>query len=423
MWSARRRHSLMAAAVFLGFLAVAPAGAQSPLPSEKINAYVRCINQLSPRAYEALERYKSWVARSGPTGKERIIYGTYTISDPAGCQRNVEQAKAMAPHDDGLENAADAYVASVVALAPLLREADAYYRQENYKDDGMAKGKALHPRLVAAWQAFATADKALTDRLEVLRAARTAARLGEIEKTEGRNAKFYAEALLVGARRILDGHRTQPADVAVIFRDLQAYETLFREAEQHAAAKPPEVVEQGYMRNHEAFLTTAKKLMRRVRDKTTYDAGEQMIQKSGGGWMLEGSHERLIRDFNDITRRYNRGRLTTTVSATPTAGAEGIVGRWDSNQGPLSITKDAENRYFLTFSRTEGKVTGTLSGKEFVGTWVRSTGTARCKTSKDGSHFWGAFKVTFHRPEIFQGYWLSCDDEGNALLWSGGRLP
>ena len=60
------------------------ASAQTPSPSEKmtaekINAYVGCINRLSERSYESRKRYFSWAAQSGPTGKERIIYGTYTI--------------------------------------------------------------------------------------------------------------------------------------------------------------------------------------------------------------------------------------------------------------------------------------------------------------------------------------------------------
>ena len=93
--------------------------------------------------------------QGGPTGKERIIYGTYTIYDTSDCRKNVEKANAMEPHDAAIETAATAYADAVSKLEPLLKETDDYYSQENYKDDKMAKGKALHPRLVAAWDAFA----------------------------------------------------------------------------------------------------------------------------------------------------------------------------------------------------------------------------------------------------------------------------
>jgi hypothetical protein len=38
------------------------AAAQAPSPSEKLNAYVGCINRLSERSYESRKRYFSWAA-------------------------------------------------------------------------------------------------------------------------------------------------------------------------------------------------------------------------------------------------------------------------------------------------------------------------------------------------------------------------
>ena len=156
---------VLAGAAFLIAPLVADfAAAQTPSPArsrsrEKLNAYVGCINRLSERSYESRSRYFSWAAKTGPTGKERIIYGTYTIYDTSDCQKNVEKANALEPRDAELEAAASAYAEAVTKLEPLLKEADDYYAQENYKDDKMAKGKALHPRLVAAWDAFASADQ------------------------------------------------------------------------------------------------------------------------------------------------------------------------------------------------------------------------------------------------------------------------
>ncbi len=148
----------------------ASAQGQNATPSEvtKMNAYVGCINRLSARSYDSRKRYFSWVGKNGPTGKERIIYGTYTIYDTSDCRKNVEKANALEPRDAELESAATAYADAVSKLEPLLKEADDYYSQENYKDDKMAKGKALHPRLVAAWDSFASADKALRNGVDVV---------------------------------------------------------------------------------------------------------------------------------------------------------------------------------------------------------------------------------------------------------------
>src|SRR6476646_4433581 len=98
-----------AAAAIVATQAPDPAAAQTPSAAEKLNAYVGCINRLSSRAFDSRKRYFSWAAQSGPTGRELIIYGTYTIYDTADCRKNVEKANALEPRDAALEAAATAY--------------------------------------------------------------------------------------------------------------------------------------------------------------------------------------------------------------------------------------------------------------------------------------------------------------------------
>ena len=82
-----------------------------------------------------------------PPARSGSSTAAYTIYDTSDCKKNVEKANALEPHDADLETAASAYAEAVGKLEPLLKEADDYYSQENCKDDRMAKGKALHPRL------------------------------------------------------------------------------------------------------------------------------------------------------------------------------------------------------------------------------------------------------------------------------------
>src|SRR5690348_13465022 len=108
------------AAVLLAPLSAAPAAAQASTEVEKLNAYIGCINRLSARAYQSRDRYFMWAARTGPTGRERIIYGTYTIYDTADCKKAVEKANALEPRDAALEAAATEYAEAVGKLEPLL---------------------------------------------------------------------------------------------------------------------------------------------------------------------------------------------------------------------------------------------------------------------------------------------------------------
>jgi hypothetical protein len=298
---------VFAGAALLLALSADEATAQTPSGTEKLNAYVGCINRLSARSYQSRERYFSWADRKGPTGKERIIYGTYTIYDTSDCRKNVEKANALEPRDAALEAAASAYAEAVSKLEPLLKEADDYYSQEDYKDDKMAKGKALHPRLVAAWDTFAVADRKLRDNVEAINDKRALEKLAEIEQSEGRKARYHVEAVMINAKRVL---RTQDAtnpDMAEISKALTEYENIVKAAEGVSGADGGAKIGSMFISNAKSFLTTGKQLMRRIRDKTPYSSGDKMMINAGSGWMIEGSPQRLLRDYNQLVDAYNRG--------------------------------------------------------------------------------------------------------------------
>jgi hypothetical protein len=299
--------AVLAAALLTAFAADLASAQKSPL-TEKLNVYVGCINRLSERSYDSRSRYFSWAAKSGPTGKERIIYGTYAIYDTSDCKKNVEKANAMEPHDTALETAATAYADAVSKLEPLLKEADDYYSQENYKDDKMAKGKALHPRLVAAWDAFASADQKLRGEVEAINDRRALEKLAEIEKSEGRKTRYYVEALMIQAKPVLRAEDAKNPDVAAITQALNEYEETIKAAEQASGAGGALKIGSFFMSNAKSYLVTAKQLMRRIRDKVPYSSGDKMmLSNAGSGWMVEGSPPRLLRDYNQLVESYNRG--------------------------------------------------------------------------------------------------------------------
>jgi hypothetical protein len=300
------RAFVLAGVAFAASLAPHAASAQTPQLTQKLNAYVGCINRLSARAFDSRARYFSWAAKSGPTGKERIIYGTYTIYDTAACRKNVEQANALEPHDAALEAAASAYAEAAGELEPLLKDADDYYTQENYKDDKMAKGKALHPQLVAAWDAFASADRTLRDGVETINDRRAAERLAEIEQKEGRQARYHVEAVMIMAMRVLRAEEKDKPDVAEMNAAIEDYEAIVKGAEAFAGSGQP--IGSMFMSNAKSYLTTAKQLMRRIRDHVPYSSGDKMmLSNQGSGWMVEGSPPRLMRDYNQLIDAYNRG--------------------------------------------------------------------------------------------------------------------
>jgi hypothetical protein len=289
-----------------GLFDVGSARAEGPSLTEKLNAYVECINRLSERSYDSRERYFSWVdAKKGPTGKERIIYGTYTIYDTSDCRKNVEKANALEPRDLALEAAASAYADAASKLEPLLKEADDYYDQEDYKDDRMAKGRALHPRLLAAWDAFANADKALRAGVETVNDRRAVERLAAIERSEGRKVTYHVQAVMIDAKRVLRTLDAEQPDLSAIAQALNQYEANVKVTDKLAESEKK--IGSMFVGEAKSFLTTAKQLMRRIRDKVPYSQGDRMMLNAGSGWMVEGSPPRLLRDYNELIEAYNRG--------------------------------------------------------------------------------------------------------------------
>jgi len=298
---------VMSAAALLVLTGAGPARAQAASLDEKINAYIGCINRLSERSYDSRRRYFSWAAQSGPTGKERIIYGLYTIYDTTDCKRNVDRVNALEPRDAALETAASNYAEAVGILEGLLKEADDYYTQENYKDDKMAKGRAMHPRLVAAWDAFAAADQKLRTGIDELQDAMTAQRIAEIERTEGIKDRYHIEAVMLSAKRLMRVQSAAQSDIVAITKALEDYEEILKATDAYAEANKDSKIGSSFVSSAKAFLTTAKQLMRRVRDKVPYSQGDKMMLDAGGGWMVEGSPARLSRDYNQLVGSYNRG--------------------------------------------------------------------------------------------------------------------
>jgi hypothetical protein len=284
---------------------------EGPSFAKKVQPYIGCLNRLTERAIQSRSRYLSWADKSGPTGREKIVYGLYTLYDPADCARGIPAANELEPHDAALEEAGAAFMSSLMALTPLVKEAADYYEQGDYKDDKMAKGRQLHPRLMAAWDSFLAANGRLRDAVERINEQVQLEALARIEKTEGRNTRYFALALMIKAKALLRAEGDGDAgafDLARVTQALEGYEAAVKDIEAHGGGNPGEKAGSIFVSAARSFLKTGKELMRRVRDKTPYSAGERMnLSNSLSGWMVEGSPPALIHNYNQLVERFNAG--------------------------------------------------------------------------------------------------------------------
>lgn len=90
-----------------------------------------------------------------------------------------------------------------------------------------------------------------------------------------------------------------------------------------------------------------------------------------------------------------------------------VEGRWNTSNGPITISADGAGGYTIAFAQFPGKVTATLKGDKLTGQWWDVAQIQPCGTESEGTKSWGGFQVTFYGPPniekpAFQGIWTYC---------------
>lgn len=202
------------AAAFIAILHVSAACAQGYEVSEadldkwiaKNNAYVKLLNE-SLRARESWNRYLSWVnVQRGPTGKERIIYGLYSVSASSAREAiaNARKAAGTPPAAPALDAAAKELASAFEAVFPIMNEANDYYDRKDYMSDHAAGAKRLHGQLVPAARAFMAARDKMESLQDELKDKLDGLELARIEKAEGKQYRWHMKRTMTLAKKAVD---------------------------------------------------------------------------------------------------------------------------------------------------------------------------------------------------------------------------
>jgi hypothetical protein len=216
---ARLTRTLMGVAAMVLLVAWAPPPSAAAEDTDEIiqkaNLYIE-VSRTTERARDSWERYASWVnMKTGPTGKERYIsYGLYDTTDIAGLATEARGAARLKPETPALDAAIASYIDSYEVLAPVLNEASAYYEREAYSADGMAKGKALHTRMVPLAEDFLAKREAMLQELRPFVREAQGKEVAAIEASEGRSLRWQAANILHAANRVIDTFpKTRPQPI------------------------------------------------------------------------------------------------------------------------------------------------------------------------------------------------------------------
>lgn len=269
----------------------------------KLGEYISCMNGTSKRVIDSRNRYLSWVQdeKVGPTGKERNIYGLYDIN-ASTCLPNLDRAKTMPPSLPEIESAAAEYRKALDELDPLVKQADKYYDQKDYKDDKMAKGKELHPQLMNAFAKFEQVSKGFEDRVTALNDQVNARQFARLEKDPSRRLQYLSQKSLNEAKSLIkqtDIAELKELDLQKYDVALQTYDKALTELEQYASSHKAEVDKtmmfSSYLSSSQNFLKSAKELLRRKRDNK--DFNKEFFSKSSPT-MVDGHPAQVVEQYN-----------------------------------------------------------------------------------------------------------------------------
>jgi tetratricopeptide (TPR) repeat protein len=248
----------------------------------KSNAYTELLNR-TLRAVDSWNRYRSWVdMRRGPTGRERYItYGLYSLYDVRGEIEKAGQAVVQEPAMPDLDDAIRRYIQSYSALAPLITRANVYYERKDYQDDGAALGRELHREMVPAAEAFLKDRAEVEQHMRAMRADLDVRELADIERREGRSARWNVRNVMIAARAVMD---LMPSDARPVV-DLAAFDAAIG---RYAAA-----------------LRELDKL------KETDPSGASIIDGQAGSWLgsLREYRQKLGRARGDARRAGGHERM------------------------------------------------------------------------------------------------------------------
>lgn len=297
--------------------------------SEKLDEYIKCLNGLSSSIHQSRHRYLTYIPRTGPTGRESYadLY-KLPLGASASCSAGIARSKAMPPSDPKLESAGREFADAAIEIDRLITEADRYYENKDFRDDKWAKGKALHPRLMASWSRFSKADKDLHDTLDGITKPLAQRVLGRIEREEGKKFRWHRKNVLITSRELVEASDPIGEDDDIDFNlygaaytsfekaldDLQAYGALHKSdlSNQKLAPSWP-MADNNYdsfLKESNDFKKAAKEFWRCLRDapaKAKTPSGKIDMDKMGncadGPAWKQG--DEVIKQYNEFIRNSN----------------------------------------------------------------------------------------------------------------------
>lgn len=261
----------------------------------KVEGYLTCHNDHSELVFRLEDLYRQRFASAAPQPTDIVVLPT--LSDPQPCVTAIAMATAMVPPLPALDAAGTGYGAALSRIHVLVT---------GYAP---AKAAALHPELLAAFDAFDQAQAALFDQIYVYNRTAHLAQFEERKRKDGPTPGILVESAQLRSEDLVRFAAT-PAmqldklDVNALVASLALLERTIEELKSFDAANPEvsparaafnEVVDHAVR-----VAVAARQLAHRARGNVGYSDSEKLMIAAGNEASVVGSPAALAFAYNRL---------------------------------------------------------------------------------------------------------------------------
>jgi hypothetical protein len=177
----------------------------------KLDPIIECMNHSDAHIQRGIADYLKLLAqieKDANTSHIAFLSGfedmDFHHEKALACADMFEHAQSAPPELGALDRMIGDYAAAFRAFAPLSIDADAYYKQEDYKDDKWAKGRALNQELAPLLAKLETLSADTHREIGRQVTARNERELAAIERQEGKGFNWHTLNYMLAAHALLE---------------------------------------------------------------------------------------------------------------------------------------------------------------------------------------------------------------------------
>jgi len=272
----------------------------------KLDHYIGCLQDHSSSVFQIADAYTTRVAGTPPTAETRVVL--LASREPRECVEAIATARALSPSIPELDAAGEAFGAALGSVFALTTEGAGYYARGSKTYDP-AKGAALHPRLVAAFDAFDRAQGALFDQVYRLNRTVHLDQLDRREKKSGRKLVIVSESMLIDAEALVrfaaaPWDQLDKLDLQALVTEIGALEEAIGEMTAYAIEHEDETLAFDQYRllmdRAKEYVIAARQLAERARANVAYSDAEKIMIRAGNEAGVIGTPGAMSKAYNRL---------------------------------------------------------------------------------------------------------------------------